>query len=102
MPFYSDMEKFGAAVTASWRRCGGRGRKGKNRERKWVTLAAPSLGNPAQSYCGHSNSAAAFFLLLLLAFPALLGAYQPAVCDPVKGRKQAGVWLSLCRKPPTR
>lgn len=64
--------KFGAAVSASWRWRGGRGRKGKNRERKWVTLAEASLGNPAQSFCGHSNSTPAFLFFFSSSSPAFL------------------------------
>lgn len=59
---------FGAAASASWREYRGRGRKERNRERKWVTLAEASLGNPAQSFCGHSSSSPAFSFFIFIFF----------------------------------
>lgn len=96
--------KFGAAVSASWRWRGGRGRKGKNRVRKWVTLAEASLGNPAQSFCGHSNSTPAlFFFIFFSCFPSWLSWESdigPAFVTSSKARnKQVSGCPCVARRP---
>lgn len=58
---YFGMEILGQLYQQVGGGAGGKGSKGENRERKWVTLAEASLGNPSQSFCGHSSSSPAFF-----------------------------------------
>lgn len=76
--FTSPWKIWGSCISKLAGGCRGGLREGKNRERKWVTLAEASLASAAQPFCGHASSSPAFsssstFFLLRFSVLSLLG-----------------------------